>query len=164
MSGSTNSANAVLTVHSPPVISAQPTNMTTGLGLSATFSVTATGDAPLSYQWRRNGGNLTGATTSVLTITNAQATNAATYAVFVTNLWGAVTSSNATLTVPDPYINNQPQSQVVAAGAPATFTVGAVGTAPLCLSLEQKRCGTGRWRDHQRLADCDLGARQRAGG
>lgn len=132
--GSTNSANAVLTVHAPPIITAQPTNTPTGLGLSVTLSVSATGDAPLSYQWRRNGGDLTGATTSNLTITNAQATNAGTYAVVVTNVYGTATSSNALLTVSDPYITNQPQSQTVASGAPATFTVGAVGTPSLSYS------------------------------
>ena len=129
--GTTNSANAVLTVHAPPVITTQPANATTGLGLSAAFSVTATGSAPLSYQWQRNGGSLAGATTSLLTITNAQATNAGTYAVVVTNLYGTATSSNALLAVLDPYITNQPQSQLVAAGAPASLSVGAVGTAPL---------------------------------
>ena len=129
--GSTNSINALLTVRAPPVITAQPTNATTGLGLSASFSVTVTGDNPLSYQWQRNGTSLAGATTSLLTITNAQATNAGTYAVVVTNLYGTATSSNALLAVLDPYISNQPQSQLVAAGAPASLSVGAVGTAPL---------------------------------
>ena len=130
-SGTTNSANAVLTVHSPPVIAAQPTNTLTGLGLSVTLSVTVTGDAPLNYRWQRNGSPLTGATTNKLAIANMQATNAGTYAVVVTNLYGTATSSNAVLTMLDPFITNQPQSQTVAAGNPAAFTVGAVGTAPL---------------------------------
>jgi alpha-tubulin suppressor-like RCC1 family protein/GH25 family lysozyme M1 (1,4-beta-N-acetylmuramidase) len=129
--GSTNSAIAVLTVHTPPSIPGQPTNVTALPGSSVTLSVTATGDAPLSYQWSRNGGSLTGATSTALTIASAQATNAGTYMVVVTNLYGTATSASALLTVLDPGITNQPQSQTVAAGAPATFTVGAVGTAPL---------------------------------
>jgi GH25 family lysozyme M1 (1,4-beta-N-acetylmuramidase) len=129
--GSTNSANAVLTVNVPPVITVQPTNVFTGLGLNPAFSVTAAGTAPLSYQWRFNGGHLTGAMTNTLTIANAQTTNAGTYTVWVTNLYGTVLSSNAVLQVLDPYIANQPQNQTVAAGAPAAFSVGAVGTAPL---------------------------------
>jgi GH25 family lysozyme M1 (1,4-beta-N-acetylmuramidase)/alpha-tubulin suppressor-like RCC1 family protein len=132
--GTTNSANAVLTVHGPPVIVSQPANVVTGLGLTASFSVGVSGSTPLSYQWWYNGGSLSGATTSTLTVPNADPTNAGTYSVVVTNLYGTVTSSNALLTPMDPYITNQPQSLTVAAGAPAAFTVGAVGTAPLSYS------------------------------
>jgi GH25 family lysozyme M1 (1,4-beta-N-acetylmuramidase) len=127
--GSTNSANAVLTVNSPPIISAQPASASAGLGLSATFRATAIGTATLSYQWQFNGTNLAGATASSLS-----ASNGGTYAVVVTNAYGTATSSNALLTVLDPYITSQPQSQTVAAGAPVTFSVGAVGTAPLAYS------------------------------
>ena len=98
-SGSTNSANAVLVVNSPPAITAQPTDTYTGLGLSAAFGVTATGTSPLSYQWQRNGGTLAGATTNSLTFASAQMTNAGTYTVVVTNSYGSVTSSNAVLSV-----------------------------------------------------------------
>ena len=88
-----------------PVITAQPTDAVAGLGLSASFSVTAVGNALMSYQWRHDGTNLTGATASTLAIASAQATDAGTYAVVVTNIYGTATSSNALLTVPDPYIN-----------------------------------------------------------
>ena len=129
--GSTNSANAVLTVHGRPVITAQPTNAVAGLGLPAAFSVAVSGSTPLSYQWWFNGGSLPGATTNSLTIANADPTNAGTYSVVVTNLYGTATSSNALLTAMDPYITSQPQSRTVAVGAPAAFSVGAVGTGPL---------------------------------
>jgi hypothetical protein len=66
--GSTNSANAVLTVNAPPSISGQPTNVVTGLGLSATFRVTAAGTATLRYQWRFNGNSVAGATSSSLVL------------------------------------------------------------------------------------------------
>ena len=132
--GSATSANGVLTVHTPPAITAQPASVNTGLGLTVHFSVAVTGDAPLSYQWRLNDGNLTGATTSALTIANAQVTNSGTYAVVITNLYGTVTSANALLAVLDPFITNQPQNLTVAEGAPAAFSVGAVGTAPLTYS------------------------------
>jgi hypothetical protein len=129
--GSATSANAVLTVHAPPVVTVQPANAFAGFGLSATFRVTATGDATLSYQWRFNGTNLADATTSTLTIATAQAANAGTYAVVVTNLYGTVTSSNALLTVLDPYITSQPQSRTNYLGSNVTFTVTATGAAPL---------------------------------
>ena len=129
--GSSNSANAVLTVHAPPIITGQPTNTYAGLGLSASLRVTVTGTAPLSYQWRHNSTNLTSATASSLTFASVQTTDAGTYSVVVTNLYGTATSLSVLLGVTDPYITNQPQSLTVAVGAPATFTVGAGGTAPL---------------------------------
>ena len=72
---------------------------------TATFTVTAIGTAPLSYQWQVNGtnlvngGNISGATTNVLIITTAQTTNSGSYTVIVTNSAGSVTSSIAILTV-----------------------------------------------------------------
>ena len=70
-----------------------------------TFTVTATGTTPLSYQWTfnaaplTNGGNISGATSAVLTLANVRATNSGAYSVMVTNLVEAVTSPVATLTV-----------------------------------------------------------------
>ena len=112
-------------------ITQQPTNQTVLAGGTASFTVGALGAAPLSYQWRFNGTNLAGATTNALTLTNVQVAQAGTYTVQVTNAYGSVLSSNAVLTVLDPWIVGQPQNQSVAAGAPATFTVSAVGTLPL---------------------------------
>jgi hypothetical protein len=86
----------------------------------------------LSYQWQFNGTNLTQATTSILTITNAQSDNAGTYLVVVSNTAGSVTSTNATLTVnTPPSISQQPQSQTVKSGSTANFSVIAGGTAPI---------------------------------
>jgi GH25 family lysozyme M1 (1,4-beta-N-acetylmuramidase)/alpha-tubulin suppressor-like RCC1 family protein len=135
--GTTNSANAVLTVHAPPTISVQPTNLVTGLGMKAAFSVTASGSTPLSYQWRFNGNNLPGATTNSFTVANTWASNAGTYVIVITNLYGSVASTDAVLTMLDPYITNQPVSLRVAVGAPGSFAVGAVGTAPLSYSWQK---------------------------
>ncbi len=77
----------------------QPASQTVRQGSNATFSVTATGAAPLSYQWQFNGTDLAGATSPYLTIADAQTMNAGGYSVVVTNLAGSVTSSNAVLTV-----------------------------------------------------------------
>jgi hypothetical protein len=83
----------------PPVIITQPTNRTVIVGQSATFSVTASGSAPLRYQWRFNGTNIAAATNTSLTLSNVQMAQAGNYSVRVTNLVDSVISSNATLTV-----------------------------------------------------------------
>ena len=86
----------------PPAIAVQPTNQTVYVGGTASFSVTASGTLPLSYQWNFNGTNLSGATNTVLTLTNTQLSQAGNYAVLVTNLYGSILSSNAVLTVNPP--------------------------------------------------------------
>ena len=83
----------------PPSISTQPQSLIVTQGYSATFNVAATGASPLSYQWRKNGTDVSGATASIYSIAVAQLSNAADYSVVVTNVYGAVTSSVATLTV-----------------------------------------------------------------
>jgi hypothetical protein len=85
-------------VAGPPSITQQPVSSTNGVGEAINFSVSATGSA-LSYQWYLNATALPGATTSTLTLTNVQWTDAGSYAVVVSNGSGAVTSSNAVLTV-----------------------------------------------------------------
>ena len=82
-----------------PTITTQPTNQTVIAGSNATFTVTATGTAPLRYQWWFSGLLLNGATNLSLTLTNAQPTNAGNYLVVVTNSAGVATSSVANLTV-----------------------------------------------------------------
>ncbi|EKN64166.1 kelch repeat-containing protein [Schinkia azotoformans] len=89
----------------PPSIDTQPTDQTMTAWENATFTVVATGDAPLSYQWKKNGndlidgGNISGATTATLNIRNVQAEDAGGYTVVVTNEAGNTTSNIATLTV-----------------------------------------------------------------
>jgi len=79
-----------------------------------------------------NGTALSGATNSALALTNAQTTNAGSYTVVVNNPVGSITSQVAALTVLiPPGIQTQPQSQTVAAGQSASFSVVAGGTAPL---------------------------------
>jgi hypothetical protein len=91
----------------PPVITLQPSGQTVTAGHDATFAVTATGMAPLSYQWRFNGNPRTGATTNTCTIPHALSANQGSYDVVVTNYNGSVTSQIATLTVlPRPALTN----------------------------------------------------------
>jgi subtilase family serine protease len=89
----------VVPIPMPPVITTQPTNLVVSVRSTATFSVTATGTAPLRYRWYMNGTNILSATNSTLVLTNVYATNAGVYYVTVTNLYGSTNSSNATLTV-----------------------------------------------------------------
>jgi hypothetical protein len=81
-----------------PALLAQPTNATVVAGGSATFAVTASGSAPLSYRWYFNNALQPG-TTNSLTVVNAQAGNAGSYYAVVSNAIGVVTSSVATLTL-----------------------------------------------------------------
>jgi hypothetical protein len=84
--------------NAPPEIIDQPTNETVLQGSQATFNVTASGNN-LSYQWTFDTTNLVGATNVTLTLTNVQMDQAGNYAVEVTNVEGAMLSSNAVLTV-----------------------------------------------------------------
>jgi endonuclease/exonuclease/phosphatase family metal-dependent hydrolase len=99
--GSVTSIVANLTVTNAAAgISVQPQNQTVAVAGNITFSVSATGTAPLGYQWYFNTNTLiSGATTNTLSITNAQLTNAGGYSVIITNSVGSITSRVATLTV-----------------------------------------------------------------
>src|SRR5205814_798289 len=68
--GSTNSQTASLTVIVPPGITSQPQSQTATEGNTVSFSVSATGTLPLSYQWRFYSTNVAGATDSTLTLTS----------------------------------------------------------------------------------------------
>ncbi len=83
----------------PPYLTAQPQSVTVPVGSNATFNVTAGGTATLAYQWRLNGANIAGATSSSYTRLNAQVAHAGNYSVVVTNTSGSVTSSVAALTL-----------------------------------------------------------------
>ena len=89
-------------VNTAPAITAQPQGVTAAVGSNVTFTVTATGTLPLSYQWRFNGTNLDSATGSAYTCTNAQAKDAGSYAVVVSNVAGILASADAVLAVTQP--------------------------------------------------------------
>jgi uncharacterized repeat protein (TIGR03803 family) len=121
----------------PPLITVQPQSQTNHAGATVTFLVSATGLDSMVYQWQENGtnlvdgGDISGATTSTLTITGIKDSDAANYSVIISNFYGAVTSSNAVLTVNDlPFIASQPQSQTVGVGSNVTFSVTVYGAPP----------------------------------
>ena len=125
-----------------PAIAAQPVGQSSPLGGSASFSVTATGDATLTYQWSKDDVEITGATAAVLNISNTQLASAGTYTVVVSNSLGSVTSNGAALIISGlaPGISTPPFSQTVAAGSSAIFTVVASGSPTL--SYQWLRGGT----------------------
>jgi glucose/arabinose dehydrogenase len=85
---------------SPPAVTSQPQDRGVNEGQPASFTVTASGAAPLSYQWQRNGTNVPGATAATYTLPSAQASDdGATFRCVVTNPFGTATSNAATLTV-----------------------------------------------------------------
>lgn len=115
----------------PPVITVPPLSQTVQYNDSVTFSVVVVTDSTLTYQWLKNGVNISGATLSTYTIAHAQFSDQGTYSVQVVNSIGSATSSGATLTVhTPPSITSQPQSKLVAAGQNASFAVAVTGTSP----------------------------------
>ena len=125
-----------------PSITTQLVSQTVAAGQTATFSVTAAGTAPLTYQWNKNGAAISGATSaSYTTPATAASDNGASFTVIVTGTSGSVTSNAATLTVNGPpTITAQPASKTVAAGQTAAFSVTAVGTGTL--TYQWKKGGT----------------------
>jgi len=126
---------------SPPVITQQPTSQTVNVGQTATFTVSATGVMPLTYQWQKNGANISGATSATYTTPAAtSADSGAMFGVTVTHATQSVASSLATLTVNGPpSITTQPANQTVSVGQTATFSVTATGTAPLSYQWQKNQ-------------------------
>jgi hypothetical protein len=118
-----------------PSITAQPSDQSVAVGATASFSVTATGTAPLSYQWQKGTTAIAGATSvSYTTAATIVADNGTQFTVVVSNAAGSITSNAATLTVNSsgaPVITQQPSNQTVIVGETATFSVAATGTLPL---------------------------------
>ena len=127
-----------------------PVDVTVNAGSTATFSVEAIGDAPVSYRWyqKKVGGDwekMSGETSSTLSVTAYANRSGRQYRCVVTNALGSSTSAPATLIViTAPTITSQPKAITVNAGATATFTVAASGTAPLSYQWYQKKVG-GNW-------------------
>ncbi len=100
--GSATSANATLTVNAAtaPTITTQPASQSVTAGATATFTVGASGTAPFTYQWRKNGTAIAGATAaSYTTPATALADSGSIFSAVVSNSMGSATSGNATLTV-----------------------------------------------------------------
>jgi hypothetical protein len=115
-----------------PSFSTIPRSVSTNQGATVVFSVTATGNTPLAYQWRRNGVNISGANSPTLGLFNVQTANAGQYDCVVSNPLGTITSPPATLAINIlvPNIVAQPQSFRVLPGTNVTFNVTVTGPGP----------------------------------
>jgi len=118
-----------------PSITVEPKDVTVIAGQKATFDVTASGNGPLSYQWRKNGTDISGATNSTYTTAKTSTSdNGTIISVVVSNTRGSVTSTDATLTVTSvtpPSITTQPADASAKVGTSAKFSVSAAGAPPL---------------------------------
>lgn len=108
-----------------PSIATQPQSQTVSAGATVTLWVAATGTAPLSYQWLKNGTNVVGASAATNSIAAAQITDAGHYAVVVANAAGSVTSDVATLSV----VIVPPQITSIALETDRSFALS--GTGPM---------------------------------
>ncbi len=148
VAGSVTSNGAVLTVNNPISITTQPpTSISVCENTNTGMSVVASGSGTISYQWKRNGvnltngGNIVGANTANLSLSPALAGSGGNYTCDVTNVCGTVTSNTCVLTVNTaPNVTTDPTSQTVNAGVNVQFSVVATGTAPL--SYQWRRNGS----------------------
>ncbi len=139
-----DSADIYSITSEPPIpidfyIAQQPSSQNVCPGATATFTVAAVGEGTLTYQWQKNGLNVTdgghysGCTTTALTVSDCDSNDAATnYLCVVSSASASENSKQATLSLtPALVITSQPAAQNVCAGATATFTVAATGLGTL---------------------------------
>jgi Immunoglobulin domain len=144
LAGSVTSSNAVLTALFPPTITSSPLGQTVAAGSSVTFSASATGNAPLAFQWQFDGTNIVGAINTSLTLNNVLAVNSGSYTFVATNAYGSATSSAAVLTVNETTIQIVTTNiQIIVTNSPNDDTIvipinmNALGTeVALGLSLD----------------------------
>lgn len=99
---SSNTVTITVSSATAPTITAHPQSDAKNLGFDVVFGVSATGTTPFTYQWKKGGTNISGATNATLTLLNISSGDAAGYSVVVSNSAGNATSNTATLTVTDP--------------------------------------------------------------
>jgi hypothetical protein len=147
------SETAQLLLSSPPVITTQPKRSEVIAGQTTNLTVVAVGVAPLTYQWQKDGANLSGKTSATLTLTNIQSSDAGSYRVQVSNPQGTTSSTNATLVVYNPLvITEQPTNLTANVGATPIFYVKTTGATPTTYQW----FGNGKLLTNQVYSSCRL--------
>ncbi len=129
--GTVTSTNVFLTVLcNVASFTSQPSSQTVNAGVVVTLSSSVAGTVPITYQWYKDGGLISGATSPSHTLNPAYVADAGTYHVAVTNCAGGFVSTNAVLTVNclPIVITTQPANQGVNAGSPLTLTTAVTGS------------------------------------
>jgi hypothetical protein len=111
------------TANALPVITTQPVSQLISVGYPVTFSVVASGSTPYSYQWKRNGVDIFGATASSYKFTTTLADNGAQFRARVSNAYGSVLSNVATLSVTT---DKPPAAQILTPVSGTTYYGGKV--------------------------------------
>lgn len=132
---SVTSTSVALVVNSTASITTNPSSVVTCAGQTASFTLVTAGSG-ITYQWKKgavslsDGGNISGALTSVLTLSNVASSDAGTYSCTINNACsGTLNSTTASLTVRDlPVITTQPADVTICGSSNVTFTVAATGT------------------------------------
>lgn len=112
----------IYTNNNAPAITNHPLSQTVTAGQPVTFSVSASGSTPFSYQWRKNGTNITGANAATYSIGSTAPGDAGQYACQVSNTFGTALSNAATLTVES--FNAKPSATILTPGAGTLFRAG----------------------------------------
>jgi len=131
-----------------PTITQQPADLAVTAGQAASFTMAASGSAPLAYQWQRNGVDIAGAISATYSVpSTVMGDSGASFRAVVSNVAGSATSDAAMLTVttsaPVLTIAPQPASIGVVAGAQASFTVGGVCSSGTLAIQWQRSSGPG---------------------
>ncbi|MCX5691453.1 MAG: immunoglobulin domain-containing protein, partial [Planctomycetota bacterium] len=122
--GSATTSAATLQVVTPPSITQQPAPAIACTGSSASFTVAATGAAPFTYRWRKDGINVPGGTQQTLVLSNISAANAGVYDCIVSNACGSATSTGASLRIPGS-VTQQPESLATCSGGNFSLSIAA---------------------------------------
>jgi Bacterial Ig domain/PKD domain/Divergent InlB B-repeat domain/Carboxypeptidase regulatory-like domain/Immunoglobulin domain/Glucodextranase, domain B len=147
----TTSAPVAITINpAAPAITTQPQNHSVVAGGSVAFSVSVSGSAPFSYQWRYNGTDIVGATSPTLALNNVQPQQAGGYSVVISNVVGTVTSATANLTVTCSYALSASSAAFGAAGGSGSVDVSTAGgcswsvaNVPAWITITSGNGGTG---------------------
>jgi hypothetical protein len=134
VAGTVTSNTRTLDFGTAPSVTTQPQGGFLSLGGSITLTVVAGGSPTLTYQWKKDGTNIGGATSSSYSITNAVAGNSGEYTCVITNNWGTATTVSASVSVgTPPVIVTQPSNVTDAFGATATLSIVFRGQKPITI-------------------------------